>query len=68
MAVFVGYLGAFDLVPRSHYVLYGRSGMTTWQQHSPGGGGVLPIMAYTPGEAPPEGGIFFRHHVLCMKG
>ena len=33
--------------------------MTTRRQHSPSGGGVLPIMAYAPGEAPPERVFFF---------
>ena len=28
--------------------------MTTRRQHSPSGGGVLPKLAYAPGEAPPE--------------
>ena len=32
--------------------------MTARRQHSTGGGGVLPVMAYTPGEAPPER-VFF---------
>ena len=43
--------------------------MTTRRQHSPSGGGVLPIMAYAPGEAPPERVFFFLGNgVLCMKG
>ena len=42
--------------------------MTTRRQHSPSGGGVLPKMAYAPGEAPPERVFFLGARYYAWKG
>ena len=41
--------------------------MTTRRQHSPSRGGVLPKMAYAPGEAPPER-VGIRYYACTLKG
>ena len=42
--------------------------MTTRRQQSPSGGGVLPKMAYAPGEAPPERVFLKASGIFAGKG